>query len=72
MARDYEAAQPVARGLGDSYLDVSDPNSVSWLAATAFEFVAEEADLVPDASVDSLIEAALSAIDDVKAGKRAD
>lgn len=74
LARDYEAAQPVARGLGDSYLDVSDliASPVSWVAATAFEFVAEEADLVPDASVDSLIEAALSAIDDVKAGKRAD
>ena len=74
LARAYEEAQSVARGLGDLYLDVSDliASPVSWVAATAFEFVAEEADLVPDASVDSLIEAALSAIDDVKTGNRAD
>jgi hypothetical protein len=74
LARDYEAARSVAQDLGDSYLDVSDliASPVSWVVATAFEFVAEEADLVPDASVDSLIDSALSAIDDVKSGKRAD
>jgi len=74
LARDYESARSVAQDLGDSYLDVSDliTSPVSWVVATAFEFAAEEADLVPHASVDSLVDSALSAIDDVKSGKRAD
>jgi hypothetical protein len=74
LARDYESARSVARDLGDSYFDVSDliASPVSWVVATAFEFAAEEADLVPDDSVDSLVATALSAIEDVKSGKRAD
>ena len=74
LARDYESARSVARDLGDSYFDVSDflASPVSWVVATAFEFAAEEADLVPDDSVDPLVATALSAVQDVKSGKRAD
>ncbi|ORA29340.1 hypothetical protein BST13_27335 [Mycobacterium aquaticum] len=74
LSRDYEAVRSVAQDLGDSYLDVRDliASPVSWVVATAFEFVAAEADLVPDALVDELIESALSAIDDVSSGKRPD
>ncbi|WP_201359280.1 hypothetical protein [Mycobacterium paraintracellulare] len=74
LARDYEAARSVTQDLGDSYLDVSDliASPVSWVVATSFEFVAAEADLVPDASVDALIDSALSAIDDVNSAKRVD
>lgn len=74
LARDYEAVQTVARDMGDAYLDVSDliASPVSWVTATAFEFTAEEADLVPDASVGALVGSALAAIAEVNAGTRAD
>ena len=64
LARDYEAARAVAQDLGDAYLDVSDliASPVSWVVATAFEFAAEEADLVPGASVDLLVDSAPTAI----------
>ena len=74
LARDYEGARAVAQDLGDAYLDVSDliASPVSWVMATAFEFAAEEADLVPDASVDLLVDLALTAIAEVNAGTRVD
>jgi hypothetical protein len=74
LARDYEAARGVAQDMGDAYLDVSDliASPVSWVAATAFEFAAEEADLVPDTSVASLVDSALTAIAEVNVGTRVD
>lgn len=74
LARDYEAARAVTQDMGDAYLDVSDliASPVSWVTATAFEFAAEEADLVPDASVGVLVDSALTVIAEVNAGTRVD
>ncbi|WP_428339087.1 hypothetical protein [Mycobacterium sp.] len=74
LGHDYEAARSVAQSLGDAYFDVSDliASPVSWVAASAFEFVAAEADLVPDTEVGALVQSALAAIEDVNSEKRAD
>lgn len=74
LGHDYEAACSLASSFGDSYLDVFDliASPVSWVVATAFEFLGAEADLIPDASVSALIDAALSAIESVNSGARAD
>lgn len=74
LSHDYKAARSLASSLGDSYLDVSDliGSPVSWVVASAFEFVSAEADLIPDESVSTLIDAALSAIEAVNSGARAD
>jgi hypothetical protein len=74
LAYDYEAARELAPSLSDAYLDVSDliASPVSWVGAAAFEFTAAQADLVPDAAVGALVDSALSAIEEVNSGGRAD
>jgi hypothetical protein len=74
LAHDYESARSVARDLGDTFLDVSDlaESPVSWVTATAFEFTAGQADVVPDDVVDGLVGTALAAIQDVQSERRVD
>lgn len=74
LAGDVDAARTVARSLGDTYLDVAPfmASPVSWVVATAFEFAAEQGDLIPDDQVEAVVGIALSAIRDVGSGQRPD
>ncbi|WP_239655296.1 hypothetical protein [Mycobacterium riyadhense] len=47
-------------------------SKLSWVAASALRFAAEQADLIPDDDLDTVIELALSAINDVASGTRLD
>lgn len=73
-AGDYEGARGVAKAFGDSYHDVTEmmKSPLSWVAASALQFATEQADLIPDEGFDTVVELALSAINDVKSGRRLD
>ena len=68
LAGGGDSARSVARALGDTYLDVSEfmASPVSWTVATAFEFAAQQADLIPDDTVNTVVATALAAIRDVE------
>lgn len=70
----YEHTAKAAQSLGDTYLDVrsylSSPNQ--WIAAAALHFLAEQADLVPDADVADLVDIALNIVSDLRSGARSD
>lgn len=69
---DYEAAREVAAAFGDSYHDVTElmKGPLSWVVASALEFTAEEADLIPDDALDAVADLAIAAINDAMSGTR--
>ncbi|MEN4450738.1 hypothetical protein [Mycobacterium sp. SM3041] len=71
---DYEEARKVAVAFGDVYHDVTESmkSPLSWVAACAFEFATEQADLIPDGQLDVVVDLALSAVDDAFSGARLD
>lgn len=73
-AGDYKEARAVAAAFGDVYHDVTElmKSALSWVAASALQFATEQADLIPDDELDTVIELALSAINDVASGARLD
>lgn len=73
-AGDYEEARKVAPAFGDTYHDVTVlmKSPLSWVAACAMQFATEQADLVPDGDLDTVVELALAAINDVASGTRLD
>lgn len=73
-AGDYKEARAVAAAFGDVYHDVTElmKSPLSWVAASALQFATEQADLIPDDDLDTVIELALSAINDVASGARLD
>jgi hypothetical protein len=74
QAASYESARTLAETLGDTFLDVSEytKGSVFWIAATAFEFAAAQADVIPDEQVDAVVDTAIDAINRIMAGTQAD
>lgn len=74
QAASYEAAGALAEALGDSFFDVSGymASPVFWVAATAFDFAAAQADVIPDEQVDAVVGSALDAIRRVEAGTQVD
>jgi hypothetical protein len=73
-AGDYKEARAVAVAFVDVYHDVTElmKSPLSWVAASALQFATEQADLIPDDQVETVIELALSAINDVVSGARLD
>lgn len=73
-AGDYKEARAVADAFGDVYHDVTElmKSPLSWVAASALQFATEQADLIPDDDIDTVIELAISAINDVALGARLD
>jgi hypothetical protein len=71
---DYKEARAVGAAFGDEYHDVTElTNSpLSWVAASALEFLTEQADLIPDDTVNAVVDLSLEAIKDVASGKRID
>jgi hypothetical protein len=71
---DYKAARAVAAAFGDLYHDVTElvESPLSWVAASALQFLTEQADLIPDDDIDAVVDLALSTINDVMAGTRLD
>ncbi len=73
-AAHVESARSVGEALGDTYLDVSKfmASPVYWVVATALEFAATQADVIPDDKVNSVVARALDAIKGVEAGTQVD
>lgn len=73
-AGDYKEARAVAGAFGDVYHDVTElmKSPLSWVAASALQFATEQADLIPDDHVDTVVNLALNAINDVASGARLD
>ena len=73
-AGDPKVSRAVAAAFGDVYHDVTEPmkSPLSWVASSALEFATEQADLVPDDDLDTVVELALRAINDVASGTRLD
>lgn len=73
-AGDYKEARAVAVAFGDVYHDVTElmRSPSSWVAASALQFATEQADLIPDDDVDTVVKLALLAINDVASGARLD
>jgi hypothetical protein len=71
---DYKAARAVGTAFGDVYCDVTElvTSPLSWVAASALEFLTEQADLIPDEDVDAVVELSLGAINGVVSGTRLD
>jgi hypothetical protein len=71
---DHKAARTVAAAFGDNYHDVTEltKGPLSWVVASALEFATEQADLIPDDDVDTVVELALCVIRDVMSGTRLD
>lgn len=69
-AGDAKRARLLAESLGDEYLDVRPflASPTYWTVAAAFEFVAVQNDVVPDAHVSSILNSALDVLDKAKAG----
>jgi len=67
-------ARQVAAGVGEQYLDVTDQldRSAPWERAAAYQVVAEQGDLVPDAQASAIVERALQDIDAVAEGHARD
>jgi hypothetical protein len=73
-AGDHEDSRKVAAAFGDTYHDVTElmTSPLSWVAACALQFAAEQADLVPDGELDTVVELTFNAINDVASGARLD
>ena len=73
-AGDPKVARAVAAAFGDVYHDVTElmKSPLSWVASSALQFATEQADLVPDDDLDTVVEVALRAINDVASGARLD
>lgn len=71
---DVDAALTVRLELGDLYIDVREHLHAPtyWTRATAFEFVAAQADILPDGHVAEILEEALGVLDDAAAGTLVD
>lgn len=71
---DYEDTRKVAAAFHDDYVDVTElmRSPLSWVAACALQFATVQADLIPDIDLDTVIDLALDAINDVKSGARLD
>jgi hypothetical protein len=69
---DYETARIVAAAFGDAYHDVTEfmRGPLSWVVASALQFATEQADLIPDDDVESVVELAVAAINDAMSGTR--
>lgn len=67
-------AREIAAGVGEHYLDVTDQldRSAPWERAAAYQVIAEQGDLVPDAEASAIVERALQAIDAVAEGRARD
>ncbi|WP_212813725.1 MULTISPECIES: hypothetical protein [unclassified Mycolicibacterium] len=73
-AGNYAAVPKVAAAFGDNYHDVTAlmASPLSWVAASALQFATQQADLVSDDDLSSIVELAIRAINDVKSGARLD
>jgi hypothetical protein len=73
-AGNHKEARDVAKAFGDVYHDVTEliKSPLSWVCASALEFTTQQADLIPDSDLDSVVALALSVIDDVASGARLD
>jgi hypothetical protein len=69
---DYKAARAAAAAFGDVYHDVTEfmTGPLSWVVASALQFAAEQADLIPDDDLNAVVELACAAINDAMAGTR--
>jgi hypothetical protein len=69
---DYETAPVAAAAFGDAYQDVTEfmKGPLSWVVASALQFATEQADLIPDDEVESVVELAIAAINDAMTGTR--
>lgn len=69
---DYEGACKVAAAFGDTYHDVTElmRGPLSWVVASALQFATEQADLIPDDELDTVVELAITAINDAMSGTR--
>lgn len=69
---DYEGARKAAAAFGDTYHDVTElmKGPLSWVVASALQFAAEQADLIPDDELDTVVELAFTAINDAMSGTR--
>lgn len=69
---DYKAARAVAVAFGDTYHDVAAliSSPLSWVSASALQFVTEQGDLVPDQAVDQFVALSFQVIQDVRSGVR--
>ncbi|TDL04463.1 hypothetical protein EUA04_22045 [Mycolicibacterium obuense] len=73
-AGNYKESRDVAKAFGDTYHDVTEliKSPLSWVCASALEFTTQQADLIPDNDLNSVVAQALSTIDDVASGARLD
>lgn len=67
-------AREIAAGVGERYLDVIDQldRSAPWERGVAYQVLAEQGDLVPDAQASTIVERALADIDAVVKGRARD
>ena len=74
LAGESKDAKALGENVGDLYIDVREHLHAPtyWTRATAFEFVAAQADILPDGHVAEILEEALGVLDDAAAGTLVD